>query len=130
MTPLVVKLLCPVPPYCTAKSVANVSTPIFTVLVALPRLIVLAPAPATFNVPVVRLLNKLTEPVVTSLFRVTAPAVVLAIFKLLPVNAPPTTAAVVAVVLLPMLIVPLLPKLTVPVTLCHALTIPLVTSVV
>ena len=93
-------------------------------------MIVLAPAPATFTVPVVMSLNKLTDPVVTSLFNVTDPAAVPAIFKLLPVNAPPTTTPVVAVVLFPKLIVPLLAILTVPVTLCQALTIPLVTSVV
>ena len=79
--PLVVNVPTPVPPYCTSKSVTSVNSPTFTMLVALPRLIVLEPAEATFSVPVVILLNRSTVPVVTSLVRVTVPADVPEIFS-------------------------------------------------
>ena len=129
ITPLAVNVLRPVPPYCTAKSVVKTKLPIFTVLVELPTLIVLVPPVATLTVPVVTPVKTLTIPVVTSLDKLAVPPAVLAIFNVLPVNAPPTTAVVVADILVPKFTVPLDPILIVPVKLCQALTVPEVTSV-
>ena len=133
------------PVVATVLNTSAVTTPLLVLIVAVPlellprtsnieldpvapRLIIEPCAPILI-VPVVPV-NTLTVPLVTSLDKLAVPTAVLEIFSVFPVIAPPTAAVVVAPDPVPRLIVPVDPILIIPVTLCHWLTVPLVTSVV